>query len=419
MQHHKTEMLARAGQLLLEYNESTGAIHRALAATARKLSDANCEVAVTYSGVVVSLGDEGPLIKPVHELRYNAALQANVHSILDQVRRGNFDAAQALERLNRVEAETPRHPNWLVAVLLGVAAAGLAGILGADMAAVIVSGVSTALGLLARRELGRRHFSLLVLPLSAALIGAVLGGFAIRFGWTGTPGLALVVPSLMIIPGPHLINGLLDLVDNYLPMAVARLGLATAIMAVSALGIVLGIELTLDYVPSSGGSAVDHLNLMTDMLLAGIVTCGFAVFYNANWTHTGLAMLGGMAGHGTRYIALEMGCRLEAATFLGGFAVGIVAALIARSYKLPFAVVAFAGAVTMMPGLQIYRSLGGALQLARLRSEAELPLIANLSGNAMQSGLVVSALALGLIVAERVVPMLVRDKGPQHKHVNA
>jgi uncharacterized membrane protein YjjB (DUF3815 family) len=288
--------------------------------------------------------------------------------------------------------------------------------LGGDLAAATVAGISTALGLLARRELGRRHFSLLILPLSAALIGAVLGGLAIRFGWTGTPGLAIVVPSLMIIPGPHLINGLLDLIDNYLPMTLARLGLATAIIAVSALGIVLGMELTLSYVPS-GDARIDHLNLITDMILAGIVTCGFALFYNANWTHTGLAMLGGMAGHGTRFIALELGARVEVATFLGGFAVGVVAALIARSYKLPFAVVAFAGAVTMMPGLQMYRSLGGALQLARLKSEADLSLITSLSGNAVQSGLVVSSLALGLIVAERAVPMLLRDNG-QH-HLNA
>ena len=81
------------------------------------------------------------------------------------------------------------------------------------------------LGLLARQELGRRHFSLLALPFAAALIGAVAGGLAIRLGWTGSPELVLVVPALMVVPGPHLINGLLDLIDNHLPMSLARLGL--------------------------------------------------------------------------------------------------------------------------------------------------------------------------------------------------
>ena len=58
------------------------------------------------------------------------------------------------------------------------------------------------------------------------------------------------------------------------------------------------------------------------MFLAGIVTCGFAIFYKTAWTHIGMATLGGMAGHGLRFLALEADWSLEAATFLGGFTVG-------------------------------------------------------------------------------------------------
>ena len=108
--------------------------------------------------------------------------------------------------------------------MLGIAAASLAGLLGADGGAMFVVGLATGLGLIVRQALGRRHFSLLTLPLSAAFIGAALGGLAIRLGWTRTPGLALIVPSLMLIPGPHLINGILDLVDNYVPMSCRQAG---------------------------------------------------------------------------------------------------------------------------------------------------------------------------------------------------
>jgi uncharacterized membrane protein YjjB (DUF3815 family) len=72
-------------------------------------------------------------------------------------------------------------------------------------------------------------------------------------------------------------------------------------------------------------------------------------------------------------------------------------------YKVPFAVIAFAGAVTMMPGMQMYRALGGSLQIAHLKNEAGLPIVAGTIGNALQSSLVVGALALGLILAARVV----------------
>jgi len=399
-----TNLLLQAGRLLLEYNESTGAIHRALTATARALTDETCHVAVSYRGVAVSLAGEAPALEPVREFRYNAAVQARVHEILGQVRRGQLDASSALGCLGGVEAHTPRHSQWLAALVLSAAAASLAGLLGADVSAAAVAGLATGLGLLARQELGRRHFSLLALPLTAAFIGALLGGLAIRLGWTRSPELVLIVPALMLVPGPHLINGMLDLIDNYLPMSLSRLGLATGILLASALGVVLGVELTLPApcFPEQAASA-DHLNIVSDMALAGIVTCGFAVFYNTAWRQLWMAAVGGMAGHGLRFLALEAGCWLEAATFLGGVTVGAISAWMARSSKAPVAVIAFAGAVTMIPGLSLYRALGGALNLARQAEWTDPGTVARTLGNAFQGFLVVSGLVLGLILGARVV----------------
>jgi uncharacterized membrane protein YjjP (DUF1212 family) len=397
-------LLLRAGRLLLEYNESTGAIHRALTTTARALTDEACHVVVSYREVAVSLAGEGPALASVSELRYNTALQVRVHEVLGQVRGGSLDASSALARLAVVEAGTPRHSPWLAAPILGAAAASLVGLLGGDAGAAAVAGLATGLGLLVRQELGRRHVCLLALPFTAALIGAVLGGLAIRLGWTRSPELVLIVPALMLVPGPHLINGLFDLIDNYLPMSLSRLGLATGILLASALGVVLGVELAVpDPFFAEPGSSTAPLPLVSDMVLAGIVTCGFAVFYNTAWRQLWKPMLGGVAGHGLRFLTLAAGCRLEAATFLGGLAVGLVSAWMARSDKAPVAGIAFAGAVTMIPGLQIYRALGGSLQLARQAHLADSATAAATLGNALQGCLVVGALALGLILAARVV----------------
>jgi uncharacterized membrane protein YjjP (DUF1212 family) len=350
----------------------------------------------------------------VGELRYNTAVQTRVHEILSQVRRGQLDAGAARDRLSRLEAETPRHPRWLVALALGVAAASLAGLLGADVAAAAAAGLSAGLGLLARQALGRRHFSLLALPLTAALLGALLGGWVIRLGWTRTPGLALVVPALMVVPGPHLINGLLDLVDNYLPMSLARFGLAAGILLASAAGIVLGVELTLpDPIATDQVAGPARLHFVSDVLLAGVVTWGFALYYNTAWPQLSMTVLGGMAGHGTRYLALEAGCRLEAATFLGGLVVGAMAAWVARSRSLPVAVIAFAGAVTMVPGLSLYRGLVGAVQLARVGDAADAGTAAATLGNALQGCLVVSALALGVTLGARAAVALAPGRRPE------
>src|SRR4051812_14168748 len=96
MHSDQTQMLSRAGKLLLEYNESIGAIERVLTTTSQKVSNEAYEFVVSYNGVLVTLADEKPLIQPVREFRYNAALQARVHSILQRVRDDEIDASHAL-----------------------------------------------------------------------------------------------------------------------------------------------------------------------------------------------------------------------------------------------------------------------------------------------------------------------------------
>ena len=398
------EVLAHAGRLLLEYNESTDEIQHALTTTANSLTDDVCDVAVSYGSITVSLGADGPLRTPVPELRFNMAVQARVHSILEELRRGDLNPAAALAQLKRAESDAPRHSRWTVILMLGGAAACLALLLGADVGAALSGGLATGLGLAARRELGRRHFSLLTLPFVAALIGAAIGGVTTRMGWTTTPGLALIVPALVLVPGPQFINGLLDVFDNYLPMSMARLVLALSIVTAAALGTIVGVELTLQEIPDAAqGSGGVRLNFLLDMLLAGLVACGFAAAYNTMWGHLAMAAVGGAVGHGVRYLALESGWNFDTATFLGSFAVGIVSAWIARLTKAPVAVIAYAGAVTMIPGLPIYRALGGVLRLARLGDTADSPLLAATLGHAFQACVVIGVLALGLVVAVRSV----------------
>src|SRR5262245_33465051 len=114
----ETQLLLEASRLLLEYNESSGAIIGAVTDTAKTLTNIPCHVAVSYNGVAVAMAGESPILQTVKELHYNAAVQTRVHEILDQVRRRQLDAASALTLLGRVEVESPRHSRWLVALLL-------------------------------------------------------------------------------------------------------------------------------------------------------------------------------------------------------------------------------------------------------------------------------------------------------------
>jgi uncharacterized membrane protein YjjB (DUF3815 family) len=158
------------------------------------------------------------------------------------------------------------------------------------------------------------------------------------------------------------------------------------------------------------------LTLLSDMALAAIATCGFAAFFNTPWRQLAVAAAGGMAGHGLRFLALENGLSLEVATFFGGLAVGAISAWMARSNHAPFAVIAFAGAVTMIPGTSVYRALGGSLRLARLAEDSDLTLVTSTLGSSIEGFVVVSGLALGLVLGILGIRWL---GGTRNHHANA
>lgn len=393
-------LLAEAARLLLEHNESTTAIHRAVTRTARAVGAEVDYIETSYGGVTVGIAGANPVSRPVEELRYNTALLTRVHETLAEVRAGQLTPAEALSRVEGLKAATPPHPTWVAVAILGVAGASLARLLGADSAGVASAGVATALGLLVRKALGRRGHGPLTLTFAACLLGSVLGGLAVRFGWTSTPELTLIVPALMVVPGPHLVNGLLDLIDNHLPMSGARLGLSAAILAAGTFGVAAGIQLTLPTAAlhEQAREAVPP-GLPGVLVLAGLVACGFAVFYNATWRQVGMAVVGGMAGNGLRDVALDARVPIDAATFLGGLTVGVASAAMARHVRTPVAIVAFAGAVTMMPGTYMYQALGGLLRLARL--DPDPAVTAEFSTNLARAFVLVTGLTLGLVLGAR------------------
>jgi uncharacterized membrane protein YjjB (DUF3815 family) len=301
-----------------------------------------------------------------------------------------------------LERLAPRHGRWVVAVLFGLSASAIAWLLRADWGAIAVSGVSSALGVIARQELAKWSVILFAQPFAAGLIGAALGGLAIRQGWTETPGFCLIVPVLMLVPGPQLINGVYDTLENHIQTGVCRLALSTGILIAAALGVVLGGWLTLGPVTlSTSPSEAVPLTLALDAALAGVAACGFGAFYNAPWRVLWVSILCGVVGHGLRYLCLDyMG--VEIATLFACLAIGLIASVAADHLRLPFSAVAFAGAVPMMPGVFIYQSLAGAMRLSAAGTSADPAIAAATLALSFKSVFVVGAIALGLLIGARL-----------------
>ena len=70
---------------------------------------------------------------------------------------------------------------------------------------------------------------------AAALIGGLVGALAVRLGWTGTARLVAVRPGMVLVPGPQVLNGAIEIAERRHDMGLARLAdAALTILAISA-----------------------------------------------------------------------------------------------------------------------------------------------------------------------------------------
>jgi uncharacterized membrane protein YjjP (DUF1212 family) len=399
--------LSLSARLLLEYSARATVVERSIQRIARHLG-VQVQTLVGYREATLSLGNGRATHPHAPELRINVAVGVVTLNVIDELCQDRLGLEQATRTLEAVERDSPRHPRWLVVLLFGLGGSAIAWLLRADWGAIVVSGVCSSAGLIARQELAKRSIVLFAHPFTAGLIGALIGSAAIRLGWTETSGLCLVVPALMLVPGPHFLNGFHDILENQMHAGLGRLALAVGLLVAAAFGVVLGARLVLD--PPALSTSVSQaisLTLPLDMALAGVAAAGFGALYNAPWRLLWVSVVCGMVGHGFRYVALDA-LGVEIATLVACLCIGVIANLAAERLRLPFAPVAFAGAVPMMPGIFMYQSIAGAMRLAAAGPTADPAIAAATLALAFKSVFVVGAMTLGLLVGAWLAGLVLR-----------
>jgi uncharacterized membrane protein YjjP (DUF1212 family) len=389
-------------RVLLEYSAGAEGLSRRIDRLAKHLG-VEVTTLVGYRDVTLVAADGRSFHARVPEHRLNVAVNLETLGVIEAVSADRIGLDEATRRLEAAERALPQFGRLLLAVLFGVAASALAWVLRADWGAIAVSGVSAGVGLIARRALARRHVLLFAQPFTAALIGALLGGLVIRLGWTQTPGLCLIVPALMLVPGAHLLNSVNDMLDNHMPTGLGRLGLSAGILIAAGLGVLLGKWLILGMMPAAATpSATVPLTLLLDVALAGLAACGFGAAFNAPWRVLWISIVGGMVGHGLRFVCLGEGVGLGISTLLACLAIGLISGIAADRRGLPFGALAFASAVPMMPGAFIYEGLAGAVTMSAMGKAVDPAVAAATLALFVKAAFVIGAMAIGLLGGSRL-----------------
>src|SRR4029077_14428977 len=111
-----------------------------------------------------------------------------------------------------------------------------------------------------------------------------------------------VCPCMVLVPGPHVLNGALDLVEGRIHLGSARLIYAGLVIVAISTGLLLGLALLGVSLPiDPAGRAVP---LWQDIIAAGVAVASYSVFFSTPLHMLAWPVAVGMFAHALRWAAL-------------------------------------------------------------------------------------------------------------------
>src|ERR1700677_1639125 len=203
---------------------------------------------------------------------------ASTIRVIEDVGDGRLAPAAAKDAIS-ASARAPLAPTWLFMLAAAAGAVALAVIFGVrHLPAAALIFVSAAVGAVLRRGLARYSANVFLQPFGAALLAGVIGAVAVRYQLSSSLRLVAVCPCMVLVPGPPILNGALDLIKGRIHLGAARILFAGLVIVAISTGLLLGLALMGVSLPVDQVSRA--VPLQFDIAAAGVAVAAYSVFFS-------------------------------------------------------------------------------------------------------------------------------------------
>lgn len=330
-----------------------------------------------------------------------------VTTVIDRVCHGTLPGEAAYGELElaggRPSVSTPRFT-----LFAAVGAAALGVIFGTlDATSLLLIAASAAAGALVRRWLASFSSNPLIQPLCAALIAGIVAAAASCLQWPIATALVAFCPCMVLVPGPHILNGAIDLARTRIALGGTRLAYAGVVVLLICTGGLFGF--------TAGGASLaiaepsPPVPLVIDVIAAGCAVAAFGSFFSMPWRLLAFPIAIGMLAHAARWALISVaGSSAPAGALVACILVSVLATPVVDRLHLPFAAVAFSAVVSLMPGFYLFNAATGIVELVSIGPNAPPAMLTGVVASGGTAFLIVMAMTFGLILPrmlfERLLP---------------